>query len=159
MESSYRIVRETSVYPCQQETYPRRLNAMPAPVRRMTATRPPIRPSMPPSRTTPASTDAAKRRVRVLSVRMLLIVFLSLAGANPVWIRPLWVCFARPVEDGKRPHTGGCGMVGVQRVESGDFHRGRPVFARLQTELVYRFRRTADGNGRLRFLQRTCKIG
>ena len=48
MESSYRIVRETSVYPCQQETYPRRLNAMPAPVRRMTATRPPIRPSMPP---------------------------------------------------------------------------------------------------------------
>lgn len=35
MESSYRIVRETSVYPCQQETYPRRLNAMPAPVRSM----------------------------------------------------------------------------------------------------------------------------
>ena len=44
MESSYRIVRETSVYPCQQETYPRRLNAMPAPVRRTAATRPPIRP-------------------------------------------------------------------------------------------------------------------
>ena len=53
--------------------------------------------------------------------------------------------FARPVEDGKRPHTGRCGMVGVQRVESGDFHRGRPVFARLQTELACRFRRTADG--------------
>lgn len=30
---------------------------------------------------------------------------------------------------------------------------------RLQTELAYRLRRTADGNGRLRFLQRTCKIG
>lgn len=44
MESSYRIVRETSVYPCQQETYPRRLNAMPAPVRRTAATRPPISP-------------------------------------------------------------------------------------------------------------------
>ena len=53
--------------------------------------------------------------------------------------------FACPVEDGKRPHTGRCGMVGVQRVKSGDFHRGRPVSARLQTELACRFRRTADG--------------
>ncbi|EIJ26161.1 hypothetical protein HMPREF1315_2212 [Bifidobacterium longum subsp. longum 2-2B] len=50
-------------------------------------------------------------------------------------------------------------MVGIQRVKSGDFHCGRPVSARLQTEPAYRFRRTADGNGRLRFLQRTCKIG
>lgn len=43
------------------------------------------------------------------------------------------------------------GPMGVKRAESGDVHRGRPVFARLQTELVYRLRRTTDGNGRLRF--------
>ena len=80
------------------------------------------------------------------------VVWLSLI---PVFSFPCLHVLSRTGSD----PTGRCGMVGVQRVESGDFHRGRPVFARLQTELAYRLRRTADGNGRLRFLQRTCKIG
>lgn len=88
--------------------------------------------------------------VRPASMRR--VVWLSLI---PVFSFPCLHVLSRTGSD----PTGRCGMVGVQRVESGDFHRGRPVFARLQTELAYRLRRTADGNGRLRFLQRTCKIG
>ena len=99
----------------------------------------------------PASMLAAAPAIAVTIIGMRRVVWLSLI---PVFSFPCLHVLSRTGSD----PTGRCGMVGVQRVESGDFHRGRPVFARLQTELAYRLRRTADGNGRLRFLQRTCKI-
>ena len=100
----------------------------------------------------PASMLAAAQAIAVTIIGMRRVVWLSLI---PVFSFPCLHVLSRTGSD----PTGRCDMVGVQRVESGDFHRGRPVFARLQTELAYRLRRTAGGNGRLRFLQRTCKIG
>lgn len=100
----------------------------------------------------PASMLAAAQAIAVTIIGMRRVVWLSLI---PEFSFPCLHVLSRTGSD----PTGRCGMVGVQRVESGDFHRGRPVFARLQTKLAYRLRRTADGNGRLRFLQRTCKIG
>ena len=76
--------------------------------------------------------------IAVTIIGMRRVVWLSLI---PVFSFPCLHVLSRTGSD----PTGRCGMVGVQRVESGDFHRGRPVFARLQTELACRFRRTADG--------------
>ena len=89
----------------------------------------------------PASMLAVAQTIAVTIIGMRRVVWLSLI---PVFSFP--VCTSCRLI--------GCGMVGVQRVESGDFHRGWPVFAWLQTELAYLLRRTADGNGCFRFLRR-----
>lgn len=81
---------------------------------------------------------AVAQAIAVTIIGMRRVVWLSLI---PVFSFPCLHVLSRTGSD----PTGRCGMVGVQRVESGDFHRGRPVFARLQTELACRFRRTADG--------------
>lgn len=86
----------------------------------------------------PASMLAVAQAIAVTIIGMRRVVWLSLI---PVFSFPCLHVLSRTGSD----PTGRCGMVGVQRVESGDFHRGRPVFARLQTELACRFRRTADG--------------